>query len=295
MNKNITLRRLALTSALASAFLLGGCGEEKTETAPSTETTSAMPADTAAEAAVATVNGEPVDRITYNMAMRRAGQMGHANEAEVIDELVTLEVLRQEAVRQGLHEEPALQATLRTQESNILANALLRQHVAAQAFGEEELRAEYDKQVAQHEPEQEYHARHILVKTEEEARQLIEQLDQGADFAELAKEHSTGPTGPGGGDLGWFSANQMVRPFAEATAAMTPGTYSKEPVQTQFGWHVIKLEDSREMAPPSFEAAKPEIEEQLINRAVEDYINELRGQADISIEAAGDKERDQQE
>ena len=102
------------------------------------------------------------------------------------------------------------------------------------------------------EPPKEFKARHILVETQSEANSIVAELEGGANFAELAKTKSTGPSGPNGGDLGWFSPNQMVQPFSQAVAALEDGAFSKTPVQTQFGWHVILREDSREATPPTF-------------------------------------------
>ena len=129
----------------------------------------------------------------------------------------------------------------------------------------------------------EYKASHILVKTEEEASALITELAEGADFAELAKEHSTGPTGPKGGDLGWFDADQMVPAFSEAVKGMEKGAYSKEPVNTQFGWHVILLQDTREAEPPTFEEVKPQLATQLQQQAVARYVAELRQNAKVEL------------
>src|SRR5690606_8167 len=117
-----------------------------------------------------------------------------------------------------------------------------------------ELRAEYDANLSQFETV-EHKASHILVESEEEANALIEQLNAGADFAELAVEHSIDPSAAdGGGDLGWFTSSAMVAPFAQAVEAMEVGTYSSAPVQTQFGWHVILLEDQRTSEPPSLDS-----------------------------------------
>ena len=144
------------------------------------------------------------------------------------------------------------------------------------------MRAEYEKRQGEL-GGKEYKARHILVESEETARDLIARLDGGADFTELAKQNSIEPgADQSGGDLGWFSPAQMVPPFAAAVTSMQPGERSKEPVQTQFGWHVISVEDSRDVPPPSFDQVAPQIERFLTNQRIQDYINELRGKAEIS-------------
>ena len=140
---------------------------------------------------------------------------------------------------------------------------------------EEELKKAYDEVVKEVKQTQ-YKARHILVKEEAEAKKLIAELDKKADFAELAKKHSIGPAGKNGGDLDWFSAGQMVKPFSDAAAALEKGAYTKTPVQTQFGWHVILLEDIRTAEPPSFEDAKPQLVAAIQRAKIGEQIIELR-------------------
>ena len=123
---------------------------------------------------------------------------------------------------------------------------------------------------------QEFKARHILLKTEDEAKTVIAKLDTGTDFVELAKEKSTGPSAKSGGDLGWFAPGRMVPPFARAVAEMKKGNHSKTPVKTQFGWHVIKLEDSRKMESPKYDDVKKQIADSLNNQRVQEYVKKLR-------------------
>ena len=121
-----------------------------------------------------------------------------------------------------------------------------------------------------------YKARHILVQTQGEADALVNQLNEGADFEALAKEFSTGPSGPNGGDLGWFAPDQMVKPFADAVVALDDGTYTKTPVQTQFGWHVILREESRESEPPTLESVRDAIKQRVEQQKFQDYMQGLR-------------------
>jgi peptidyl-prolyl cis-trans isomerase C len=134
----------------------------------------------------------------------------------------------------------------------------------------------------------EYKASHILVNEEEQARKIIEQLNQGANFAELAREHSTDSSGKDGGDLGWFLPQQMVAPFGQAVGQLEKGSYTSEPVKTQFGWHVIKLEDSRQAEPPAFEEVMGRLEQMLQQRQIGEYIQALKDSADISIKGKAD-------
>ena len=133
----------------------------------------------------------------------------------------------------------------------------------------------YQEQVALA-PPLEFKASHILVETQSQAVSLISELEGGADFAELAKENSTGPSGPGGGDLGWFSANQMVAPFSQAVAALENGAFSKTPVQTQFGWHVILRVDSRESTPPTLESVRDVVKQRVEQDKLQKYLKDLR-------------------
>ena len=121
-----------------------------------------------------------------------------------------------------------------------------------------------------------YHARHILVESQGEAAGLITQLDSGSDFQELAKANSTGPSGPSGGDLGWFSADQMVKPFSDAVEALEDGAYTETPVQTDFGWHVIKREESRSNQPPTLDSVRDVIKQNIEQVKFQVYLEQLR-------------------
>ena len=137
-------------------------------------------------------------------------------------------------------------------------------------------------------PRDEVKARHILVEEEEQAREIIAELDGGADFAELAEEHSTDPSAEGrGGDLGFFTRDRMVAPFAEAAFAMEPGTHSAEPVETQFGWHVILVEERREGTAPEREAVEGQLQEIIAAEVIEDTRTELRETAEIEMNTFG--------
>ncbi len=145
-----------------------------------------------------------------------------------------------------------------------LHNAYFKKHVV-DTVTPDEVKARYDKEVAALPKQEEVHARHILVKTEDEAKDVIKELDAGKDFAELAKEKSTDPNKADGGDLGYFTKDRMVPEFEDAAFALEKGTYSKTPVKTQFGFHVIKVEDKRDAPPPPFEQVKEQVR-QLVMR-----------------------------
>ena len=147
-------------------------------------------------------------------------------------------------------------------------------HLARLELSEKEVE-EYGKQLEVSPPLQ-FKARHILVEAQGLAEDLISELDEGANFEELAKEHSTGPSGPNGGDLGWFAPDQMVKPFSDAVANLDDGSYTETPVQTQFGWHVILREHSRDNEPPTLESVRDVIKQRVEQEKFQNYIQELR-------------------
>ncbi|WP_339637514.1 peptidylprolyl isomerase [uncultured Sulfitobacter sp.] len=157
--------------------------------------------------------------------------------------------------------------------------------VMAEDVSDEELQAAYDAQYKDAEPEQEFNASHILVETKEEADAIKAELDGGADFAEVAKEKSTGPSGPGGGSLGWFGPGMMVPAFEEAVAGMEAGSVS-DPVETQFGWHVIKLNETRTGEAPALEDVREELETQVRQTKVQEAIESLTEAAEVDRSAA---------
>ncbi len=155
------------------------------------------------------------------------------------------------------------------------------QRVADAAMTDDALQAAYNEAFGGVEPEVEFNASHILVETEEEAKELVTTLEGGADFAELAKEKSTGPSGPRGGELGWFGLGTMVPPFEEAVATMEVGTISA-PVQTQFGWHVIRLNEERVKDAPPLEAVRDQLADGITRTAIEARVAELTEGADVT-------------
>ena len=150
-------------------------------------------------------------------------------------------------------------------------------------WDESNLQAMYEQLVVNQPDQDEVNARHILVDDKEKAEALIAQAQNGADFAELAREHSTGPTGANGGDLGYFAQAQMVPEFSAAAFAMEVGAVSDEPVQTQFGWHVIKVEDRRPVVKPSYEEMREALSQQLRQSVTQSIVQSLRGEAEVTL------------
>ncbi|UXS04786.1 peptidylprolyl isomerase [Agrobacterium tumefaciens] len=177
---------------------------------------------------------------------------------------IDVKLLVKNASAEGLEKTDDFKKRMAFIQDRELHNAYFRKHVV-DAVTNEEVKARYDKEVASLPQEEEAHARHILVATEDEAKEVIKQLDSGKDFAEIAKEKSTDSNKDEGGDLGWFGKGRMVPEFEEAAFGLEKGAYTKTPVKTQFGFHVIKLEDKRIAPPPAFEQVEPQVR-QLVMR-----------------------------
>lgn len=169
---------------------------------------------------------------------------------------------------------------MRRAEDQVLSQVYLSEEIAAQA-SEEALRKRYEQAIADSGAREEAHARHILVETEDQAKAVIAELDKGGDFAALAKQHSTDPGGADGGDLGWFSAEQMVPEFSEAAFALKPGSYSKQPVKSQFGWHVILLVEKRTAEAPPFEQLRDQLASELTRELITKKLDQLRAGAKV--------------
>lgn len=237
---------------------------------------------------IATVNGTnyllDVFRLFY---MERLRELQSENTPElqqtVFNEFINLALTAQEAERRELTKRNDVKAGLELQKIKILSNVALQSIAQDIEITDEDLKAAYET-LKERVSGAEYKARHILVKDEEKAKELIKQLDDGADFAKLATENSLGPTAKNGGQLpNWFNAQQMVKPFSDAVAAMTPGTYAKTPTQTDFGWHVIELQETRAQEPPTFEEAKPRLTAALQRQQVGLKLAEMRKDAKIDL------------
>lgn len=235
---------------------------------------------TANAATEVTINGVDVDSAVVDAyietrTQKPASQSSAAERAAWIEELTDLYLLTTQARVEELAEDPKVKAQLELQKRGLLAQVAAGDFLDRNAASDEEILAEYAAQIEES-PDQQYKARHILVETQSAAVDLIAELQDGADFEALAKEHSTGPSGPNGGDLGWFASNQMVKPFADAVAALENGKYTASPVQTQFGWHVILREDSRDAEPPTLDAVRDVLKQRVEQRKLQLYLEQLR-------------------
>ncbi len=236
--------------------------------------------------AVAVVNGHYISKATLEQLEKEIAERGHGQtfpKEKLIEELVQRELLVQDAMQKQLDKSPEVIAQLDSAKKTLLTQAAVQDYIKANPVTDAEIKAEYDSKVAG-ENGTEYKARHILVKTEAEAKKLIADLDKGADFAKLANKHSLdAKESQNGGDLGWFAAGQMVAPFSEAVAKLENGKYTKTPVQTQFGWHVILREDSRAQTPPPLESVKEQLMPYLQRKKVQNMVETLRKQAKVEI------------
>ena len=202
--------------------------------------------------------------------------------AAVLSALIDIVVLSQKAEQEGMDKEDGFQARMDFLRQRALHNTYFQDKVL-KAVTDADVKARYDKEIAAAEPRKEVHARHILVKTREEAETVIKELDSGKDFVELAKEKSTDPSANDGGDLGFFGPGRMVPEFEKAAMALEVGEYTKEPVQSQFGFHVIKVTDKRPQQPPAFEQVERQIRSLLLREKYFAEVASLREAADIEI------------
>lgn len=201
---------------------------------------------------------------------------------QLVEQVIDLKLVGKAARAEGLADDEEVIQRVKETEDRIISQTYIVRAIEAEVT-DEKLQAEYEKFVQENPASKEVRARHILVEEEEQAKALIAELDGGADFAALAGEHSTGPSGAQGGDLGYFGEGQMVPEFSDAAFAMEAGQHSAAPVKTQFGWHVIKVEDSRLAEQPSFEEMQEELRAELSRNTYLDLIAKLREGADIEI------------
>jgi len=264
-----------------STSLITGCNPK------STDTNSAPTAPVINKAdAVAEVNGQYIPKsaladLEKEIAQRSQGQT--FPKEKLIEELIQRELLVQDATQKQLDKSAEVVSQLEVAKKTLLTQADLQNYLKTNPVTDAEMQAEYDSKIGSGKGT-EYKARHILVKTEKEAKDLITELDKGADFAKLANKHSMdAKESQNGGDLGWFSSGQMVAPFSEAVAKLEKGKYTKTPVQTQFGWHVILSEDSRAQTPPSLDSVKEQLKPFLQRKKIQALLETLRKQAKVEI------------
>ena len=259
--------------AVGAALALAACSKTATD----------KPADAAATPAkppLVTVNGKPISEQLFEeyakaLARKPASELTAEDRAQIKENLVRVELIAQQAEKDGLNKDPDVATRLELARLETLQQAAAQKYLKDHAPTDAELRSEYDVQMAAS-PQVEYQARHILVSSEDVARKVIEQLKGGADFAALAKKLSSDKeSAKNGGELGWFAPTSMVKPFSEAVAQLKKGEFTRTPVQTQFGWHVIQLENTRDRTPPAFDDVKDRIGQIVVSKRFKTLSDEM--------------------
>ena len=232
---------------------------------------------------VANVNNEDISLETMIHAMNELppeiqSQPFMSYYEDLLERVIDIKLFAQEGKKMKLNEEPSVRAAIDFVIEKVLMQAFLSKYVQ-ENIKEENLKASYNNFIADETSREEIKASHILMDTESEAIDVINMLNDGDDFAELAKNKSTGPSGPSGGDLGWFKRGQMVPPFEKAAFSLNKNEITQRPVQTQFGWHVIKIFDKRIPEAPSYESMKNKLIQDLERKIVSKKIQDLRNDA----------------
>jgi peptidyl-prolyl cis-trans isomerase C len=286
--------RLTLAAAVAASLTWGGAhaqapASQAPAASPPAQNGAAAPTGPQASATdpvVARVNGQEIRLSELRDAAQNLPQEVRGMPAPVLypmllDQMIDQKALVAEAKKGGLDKDPTVQKQMEMASDRALQNALLTKQVGP-SVSDSAVKQRYDQDIAGKAGEEEVHARHILVPTEDEAKKIIAQLDKGGDFAALAKQHSKDPGASNGGDLGWFKKGDMVPEFADAAFALQKGQHTETPVHTQFGWHVIEVIEIRTAAPPSFDQAREQLRQKMIQEGVQKAVKQAR--AEVSVE-----------
>lgn len=237
-----------------------------------------LPADT-----LATVNDRPIYASAVESVAQQIAASGEsADRSQILDELINLELLTQQAEALELDKSPEVSAALQLQYTQTMANAYLAQQGAELSFTDEQLMAEYSAQ-SESVDRAEYRASHILLENEADAQKVLAELAAGKAYEDLAKQYSADPTGENGGDIGWFQSSSLPAPFTDAVEKMNVGDISDKAVRTEFGYHIIKLTERRETALPDFESVKPGLTNLAVRKALAEHVDTLRSSANIKI------------
>jgi peptidyl-prolyl cis-trans isomerase C len=284
-----TLTVLA-SSALCLSLAVQGAWAQSATPAPASPAPAAgaaAPAGSPASAdpVIATVNGAPIhlselSEMTRNLPQQLQGMSPNQLYPILLDQLVDEKAMAIAAKKQGMLDDPAVQKRIEIGIDQVLQAALITKTVGPE-INEDAIKAAYQKEYANQPGVEEVHARHILVATQAKAESIIKQLDNGADFAKLAKQYSTDPGSANGGDLGWFKKTDMVPDFANAAFTMKDGQITQTPVHTQFGWHVIQVLGHRTDPAPTLADVHDKIRNQLIQKGIHDLLTSVRGQVAI--------------
>lgn len=235
--------------------------------------------------AFATVNGQPISQSVYDAFLAEQKAQGTPDSPElqnaVKEELVRREILAQEAKKKGMDKKGDIQGQVELAKQAVLIRAFLTDYVKAHPIDEAQLKAEYDI-IKNNLGSTEYKARHVLVEKEDDAKAIIAKLEKGEKFSELAKQSKDPGSKDKGGELGWSAPTAYVKPFGEALTKLKKGEYTKAPVKSDFGYHVIQLDDARPMTPPPFDQVKPQLQQRASQQQIETLLKDLRGKAKVN-------------
>jgi peptidyl-prolyl cis-trans isomerase C len=274
-----TLRNLAV-ALVAGTFAIAAGAQDKAE-----KTSKAKAPASASGSTKIVVNGVTIPQSRFEAMSKELEAQGHGpspeREQAIKDELVSREVLAQAAKKRGLDKDPQVQAQMEMARQAVLVRALLDNELKAHPVSDADLEKQYE-QFKGSMGTNEYKVRHILVDSEAEAKSIIDQLNKGADFAKLAKEKSKDPgSKENGGDLDWGPAGRYVKPFADAVQALPKGATTKEPVKTDFGYHVIRVDDVRPLKVPSFAEIKEQFRQRAQQQEMQRFVADLRSKAKV--------------
>ena len=276
MTQFLRLQWARVTTVAAITILLAACGKgQQQAAAPAT-----APPAAAATPPVAIVDGTPISRDAYDdylkglLRGKPLTDVTAEEKSQVLDQMINMQLIAAQAEKDGLEKDPDVATRIALLRTQILADAAAQKYVKINQPSDQELHAAYDAAT----DKTEYHASHILVPTKEKAEQLIKKIKGGAKFEDVAKAESTDNSKTSGGDLGWFTTARMVKPFGDAVKSLKKGDITTDPVQTQYGWHIIKLVDTRD-AP--FDQFKPQLTNGIMQKKFQDYIESLKKNAKI--------------
>ncbi len=276
-----------LAISIGSMLTLASCN------AQDGDKSAAAPA-ASATAAIATVNGAPISQARFNFLLQQSQQQGQPDSPEVRknirEKMIIEEIVAQEAIKKGMDKLADVNTQIDLARQTILIRAYLQDYIKNTPIGDDVLKAEYDKIKSQM-GDKEYHARHILVEKEAEAKDIIAKLKKGEKFEKLAEKSKDPGSKAKGGDLGWAAPANFVPEFSAAMTKLQKGQYTTEAVKSQFGWHIIKLEDSRAMQAPPFDEVKQNLRQRAQQQQIDKMISDLRAKAKVEekTEAVADK------
>ncbi len=274
------LTRVSLAAAIALA--LAACNKQQpAANAPAGDKPAVVP--------VATVDGKVISKADYDFYVKQLTsgkgpiQLTPEQKSQVVDELVAMQILATQGTRDNVESDPEVAARLEVTRMHLIADAESQKYLKSHQASDQELHDEYTTAIGAID-KTEYHAHHILVASRELAEQLIKKIKGGAKFEDVAKSQSmdTGSKASGG-DLQWFSLARMVKPFGDAVKTLKKGEMTSAPVETKFGWHIIRLDDSREVTPPPFEQVKDQVMNRVIQKKLQAYVDDLKKAAKVEI------------